>query len=139
MDNIADGYYFMFEIGWFLDLLIPTIVRVKDGSIYFVGSKPCDVKGLRPCCIPAGGVKECKKLSFDDPTLKVFKSIDSLIAINDLDDLEGELKRSIEDEKMKEQYLNSKAKKQRKALIERVVNDYKVISMIDGEYSEKNE
>ena len=139
MDNIADGYYFMFEIGWFLDLLIPTIVRVKDGSIYFVGSKPCDVKGLRPCCIPAGGVKECKKLSFDDPTLKAFKSIDSLIAINDLDDLEGELKRSIEDEKMKEKYLNSKAKKQRKALIERVVNDHEVISMIDEEYSEKNE
>ena len=139
MDKIADGYYFMFEIGWFLDLLIPTIVRVKNGNLYFVGSKPCDVKGLRPCCIPAGGVKECKELSFDDSTLKAFKSIDSLIAINDLDDLEGELKRSIEDEEMKEKYLNSKAKKQRKALIERVVNDYKVISMIDGEYSEKNE
>ena len=138
MDNVADGYYFMFEIGWFLDLLIPTIVRVKDGNLYFVGSKPCDAKGLKPCCIPAGGVKECKKLSFDDPSLKAFKSIDSLIAINDLDDLEGELGKSIEDEEMKEKYLNSKAKKQRKALIERVVNDYEVISMIDGEYSEKN-
>lgn len=139
MDKIADGYYFMFEIGWFIDLLIPTIVRVKGDSLYFVGSKPCDVKGLRPCCIPAGGVKECKKFSFDDSTLKAFKSIDSLIAINDLDDLEGELGKSLENEEMKEKYLNSKAKKQRKALIERVVNDYRVISMIDGEYSEKNE
>jgi len=138
MDNVADGYYFMFEIGWFLDLLIPTIVRVKDGNLYFVRSKPCDAKGLKPCCIPAGGVKECKKLSFDDPSLKAFKSIDSLIAINDLDDLEGELGKILENEEMKEKYLNSKAKKQRKALIERVVNDYEVISMIDGEYSEKN-
>jgi hypothetical protein len=133
MDNIADGHYFMFEIGWFLDLLIPTIVRVKDGNLCFVGSKPCDAKGLRPCCIPAGGVKECKKFSFDDPSLKAFKSIDSLIAINDLDDLEGELGKSLENEEMKEKYLNSKAKKQRKAIVERVVNDYKVLSMLGGE------
>ncbi len=133
MDKITDGYYFMFEIGWFLDLLIPTIVRVKDGNLYFVGSKPCDVKGLRPCCIPAGGVKECKKLSFDDPTLKAFKCIDSLIAINDLDDLERELLRSLENEEVRERYLNSKAKKQRKAIIERVVKDYHVLSMINGE------
>ena len=133
MDKITDGYYFMFEIGWFLDLLIPTIVRVKDGNLYFVGSKPCDAKGLKPCCIPAGGEAECKKLSFDNPSLKAFKSIDSLIAINDLDDLEGELKISIEDEKMKEKYLNSKAKKQRKAIIERVLKDYHVLSMINGE------
>jgi len=133
VDKLADGYYFMFETGWFIDLLIPTIARVKDGNLYFVGSKPCDAKGLKPCCIPAGGEAECKKLSFDNPSLKAFKSIDSLIAINDLDDLEGELKRSMEDEDVREKYLNSKAKKQRKALIERVVNDYRVLSMIDGE------
>ena len=42
MDKIADGYYYMFEIGWFVDLLIPTLVKVKDGNLYLVGSKPCD-------------------------------------------------------------------------------------------------
>ena len=133
MDKIADGYYFMFEIGWFLDLLIPTIVRIKDDSLYFVGSKPCDVKGLRPCCIPAGGEAECKKFLFDDPSLKAFKSIDSLIGINNLDDLKGELEKSLENEEMKEKYLNSKVKRKRKAIIERVVNDYRVLSMIDAE------
>ncbi len=139
MDKIADGYYFMFEIGWFLDLLIPTIVRVKDGSLYLIGSKPCDAKGLKPCCIPAGGVTECKKYSFDDPAIKAFKNIDSLVVINDRDDLEGELGKSLENEEVKEKYLNSKAKKQRKAIIERVVNDYKVLSVMDGECSEKKE
>ncbi|MCK5421828.1 MAG: hypothetical protein KAJ08_06665, partial [Deltaproteobacteria bacterium] len=67
------------------------------------------------------------------PSLKAFKSIDSLIAINDLDNLEGELGKSLENEEMKEKYLNSKAKKQRKAIVERVVNDYKVLSMLGGE------
>ncbi len=49
MTEIKDGYYFMFEIGWFIDLLIPTLVRVKDGEICLVGSKPCDTKGIKPC------------------------------------------------------------------------------------------
>jgi len=133
MDKVRDGYYFMFEIGWFLDLLIPTIVRIKDGNFYLVGSKPYQAKDIKPCCIPAGGVKECKKLSLDDSALKAFKSIDSLVAINDLEDLEEELKRSLENKEMRDKYLNSKAKRQREAMMERIINDYRVLSMIEGE------
>jgi hypothetical protein len=131
MDKVADGYYFMFEIGWFLDLLIPTIVRVKDGSLHLVASKPHEAKGLKPCCIPAGGVKECKQLLLDDPSLKAFKSIDSLVAIQNKGDLEGELEKSLEVEGIREKYLNSTAKQQREAVIERVINDYKVLSEIE--------
>ena len=131
MDKIADGYYFMFEIGWFVDLLIPTLVKVADGNLYLVGSKPCDCKGLKPCCIPPGGEAECKKLSLDDPSLKAFKSIDSLVAINNLDDLEGELDKSIADQTIQENYFNSPAKKQREAMIERVMNDYQILSTIN--------
>jgi hypothetical protein len=127
MEKIADGYYFMFEIGWFVDLLIPTLVKVKDGNLYLVGSKPCDCKNLKPCCIPAGGEAECKKLSLDDPSLKAFKSTDSLVAINDLDNLESELDKSIADQTIQEKYFNSPAKKQREAMIERVMNDYKIL------------
>lgn len=133
MDKIREGYYFMFEIGWFLDLLIPTLVRAKDGNLFFIGSKPHEAKDLKPCCIPAGGVKECKKLSLDDPALKAFKSIDSLMEINDLKDLEGELKKGIENKEMRDRYLNSKAKKRRAAVIERVMSDYQALSMIEGE------
>ena len=122
----------LLEIGWILDLLIPTIVRVKDGNLYLIGSKPHVAKDIKPCCIPAGGVKECKKLSFDDPGLKAFKSIESLIAINDLENLEGELTKNLENKEVREQYLNSTAKKQREAMIERITNDYQVLSMIEG-------
>jgi hypothetical protein len=128
MEKIRDGYYFMFEIGWFIDLLIPTIVRVKGGELYLVGSKPHEAKDLKPCCIPAGGVKECKRLTLDDPSLKAFKSIDSLVAVQNLDDLEGELEKSLKDEEIRERYLNSTAKKQREAVIERVESDYQVLS-----------
>jgi len=131
MEKVSDGYYFMFEIGWFLDLLIPTIVRVKDGSLRLVASKPHEAKDLKPCCIPAGGVKECKKLSLDDPSIKAFKSIDSLVEIQDIENLEGELEKSLKDEETREKYLNSTAKKQREAVIERVINDYKVLSEIE--------
>lgn len=131
MDKIADGYYFMFEIGWFVDLLIPTLVKVKDGNLYLVGSKPCDCKNLKPCCIPAGGEAECKQLSLDDPSLKAFKSIDSLVAINKLDDLERELDKCIVDQTIQERYFNSPAKKQREAMIDRVMNDYQILSAID--------
>ena len=138
MATIEDGYYFMFEIGWFIDLLIPTVVRIKDGNLYYVGSKPCDCKDMRPCCIPAGGETECKRLSFHDPALKAFKIADSLLPIHDMDDVEGELERSLENQKMRDKYLNSPAKKQRKAIIERVMNDYQILSTMDGEYSERN-
>lgn len=131
MDKIRDGYYFMFEIGWFIDLLIPTIVRVKDGNLYLVGSKPYETKDIKPCCIPAGGVKECKKLSLNDPALKAFKSAESLIAINNLEDLEGELNRILENKEMRDRYLNSPAKKKREAIIERITNDYQVLSSIE--------
>jgi hypothetical protein len=133
MDKVADGYYFMFEIGWFLDLLIPSIVRVKDGSLHLIASKPHKAKDLKPCCIPAGGVKECKKLPLDDPSLKAFKSIDSLVAVQNLEDLEGELERCLKDEGNREKYLNSTAKKQREAVIERVESDYQVLSHISVE------
>jgi hypothetical protein len=131
MDKIANGYYFMFEIGWFVDLLIPTLVKVADGKLYLVGSKPCDCKNLKPCCIPAGGEAECKQLSLDDPSLRAFKSIDSLVAINNLDDLEGELDKSIADQTIQKNYFNSPAKKQREAMIERVMNDYQALSTIN--------
>ena len=131
MDTIADGYYFMFEIGWFMDLLIPTLVRVLDGHLYLVGSKPCDCKDVKPCCIPVGGEAECKKLSFDDPSLKAFKSTDSLVAINDLDDLEGALEKSLANKDIQDRFFNSPAKKQREAMIERLLNDYQVLSAIN--------
>lgn len=133
MDKVGSGYYFMFEIGWFLDLLIPTIVRIKDGNLYLIGSKPHQAKDIKPCCIPAGGVKECKKYSFNDPTLKAFKCVESLIVINDLGDLGGELRRSLDNKEVRDKYLNSTAKKQREAMIERIMNDYRVLSMIGGE------
>ena len=130
MKKIADKYYFMFEIGWFIDLLIPTIVRVLDGNLYLIGSKPCDCKDLKPCCIPSGGEAECKKLSLDDPSLKAFKSADSLVAINDLDNLESELEKTLANQDIQNRYFNSPAKKQREAMIERVMNDYQVLSTI---------
>lgn len=132
MAKIVDGYYFMFEIGWFVDLLIPTLVKVADGNLYLVGSKPCDFKDLKPCCIPAGGEAECKKLSLNDPSLTAFKSIDSLVAISDIGDLEGELEKSLTDRSVQDRYLNSPAKKQRKAMIERVMNDYLMLSIMGG-------
>ena len=131
MATVADGYYFMFEIGWFMDLLIPTIVRIKDGNFYLVGSKQSECKDIKPCCIPAGGAQECKKLSPDDPAIKAFKSTDSLLPVDDLDDLESELEKSLENQEMRDKYLNSPAKRQREAIIERIVNDYQVLSMID--------
>ena len=131
MDKIADGYYFMFEIGWFVDLLIPTLVKVKEGNLYLVGSKPCDCKNLKPCRIPAGGEAECKQLSLDDPSLKAFKSIDSLVAINNLDDLEGELDKNLTDKTLQDKYFNSPAKKQRETMIERVMSDYQILSTIN--------
>jgi hypothetical protein len=133
MDKITDGYYFMFEIGWFIDLLIPTLVRVMDGTLYLIGSKPCDCKDLKPCCIPVGGEAECKKLSFDDPSLKAFKSTDSLVAINDLDDLEGALEKNLANKDIQDRFFNSPAKKQREAMIERLMNDYQVLSAINAE------
>ena len=50
--EIKDGYYFMFEIGWFIDLLIPTLVRVKEGVIFLVSSKPVRPRELnRAACL----------------------------------------------------------------------------------------
>ena len=131
MATVADGYYFMFEIGWFMDLLIPTIVRIKDGNFYLVGSKQSECKDMKPCCIPAGGAQECKKLSPDDPAIKAFKSTDSLLPVDDLDNLESELEKSLENQEMRDKYLNSPAKRQREAMIERVMNDYQVLSAIN--------
>ena len=112
MATIADGYYFMFEIGWFIDLLIPTIVRIKDESLYYVGSKPCDCEDVKPCCIPAGGETQCKEVSLNDPSLTAFKCIDSLVAIIDLDDLGGALVKSLADQAIQEKYFNTRSKKQ---------------------------
>ena len=131
MDTIRDGYYFMFEIGWFIDLLIPTIVRVKDGDIYLIGSKPCEVKNLKPCCIPPGGAAEVKKLSADDAAVKAFKTIDSLVPINDLDNLADELKKGLENREIHDKYLNTKARMQREATAERIINDYQVLSVTE--------
>ena len=130
MHSPADGYYFMFEIGWFLDLLIPTLVRIKDGSLYFIGSKPCEARDIKPCCIPCGGAEEVKKFSFDDPSLKVFRSLESLIIIQNREDLEGELQGTLENQKIRDRYLNTKAKIQREATVERITNDYNVLSIL---------
>jgi hypothetical protein len=118
----------MFEIGWFLDLLIPTLVRVKDGSLYLVGSKPCNVKDLKPCCIPCGGADECKKLSRDDASLKAFKSLESFVVIEDINNLELELRKSLENNQIRERYFNTKGKLQKETTIVRVMSDYKVLS-----------
>jgi len=120
----------MFEIGWFLDLLIPTLVRVKDGSLYLVGSKPCNVKDLKPCCIPCGGAEESKKFSFDDPSIKSFRCLESLTAIQNPEDLEGELQKGLANSEIRDRYFNTKGKVQKEATIERIVNDYKVLSAI---------
>ena len=130
MDRPSDSYYFMFEIGWFLDLLIPTLVLVKDGSLYLVGSKACNVKDLKPCYIPCGGAEETKKLSFVDPSLRAFKSLESLVAIEDTRNLEMELQKSLENKEIRDRYFNTKGKVQKEATIERIVNDYKVLSAI---------
>jgi hypothetical protein len=130
MDSPADGYYLMFEIGWFLDLLIPTLVRVKEGSLYLVGSKPCNAKDLKPCCIPCGGAEECKKLSFDDVVLKAFRSVDSLIAVHAKDDLAEELQSALDDREIRERYFNTKGKQQKEATLERIKNDYQVLAKI---------
>ncbi len=130
MSELKDAYYFMFEIGWFLDLLLPTLVRVKNGSLYLVGSKPCNVKDLKPCCIPCGGAEECKKLSFDDPSLKAFKSLESLVAIEDTRNLEMELQKSLENKEIRERYFNTKGKLQKETTIERIRNDYQVLTIL---------
>jgi hypothetical protein len=130
MSELKDAYYFMFEIGWFLDLLIPTLVRVKDGSLYLVGSKPCNIKDLKPCCIPCGGAEESKKLALDDPSLKAFKSLDSLIAVENTANLEIELQKSLENKEIRDRYLNTKGKLQKETTIERIINDYQVLTKI---------
>ena len=131
MNAIADGYYFMFEIGWFLDLLIPTLVRVKGGKLYLVGSKPCDHKDMKPCCIPAGGATECKGLSLDDPSLRVFRSTDSLVPLNNPEAIDQELARNLEKQEIKDRYFNTRAKKQREATVVRLMNDYRVLSNLE--------
>jgi hypothetical protein len=130
MDKPVDGFYFMFEIGWFLDLLIPTLVRVKDGSLYLVGSKPCEIKDLKPCCIPCGGAEECKKFSLDDPSFKAFKSLASLVAVENTEDLESGLNSSLSNQDIRERYFNTKGKLQKEATLERIKSDYLVLSKI---------
>jgi hypothetical protein len=130
MPEISDGYYFMFEIGWFLDLLIPTLVRVKDGSLYLVGSKHCEIKDLKPCCIPCGGAEECKKLSFDDAALKAFKSADSLRPVHSADNMAEELQRALDDKDIRARYFNTKGKQMKETILERIANDYQVLEKI---------
>ncbi len=130
MDKPVDGFYFMFEIGWFLDLLIPTLVRVKEGSLYLVGSKPCNIKDLKPCCIPCGGEEECKKLSLDDPSLKAFRSLASLIVVENTEDLESGLNRSLKSQDISARYFNTKGKVRKEATLKRIVSDYQVLLKI---------
>jgi len=130
--TIGDGYYFMFEIGWFIDLLIPTLVRVRGGRLYLVGSKPSAQKDLKPCCIPAGGTAECKALALEDPSLKAFKSTESLVLLSDPGALEQELELHLERQDIQDRYFNSTAKKQREATVERLMNDYRVLSKLEA-------
>jgi hypothetical protein len=131
MSTVADGYYFMFEIGWFLDLLIPTLVRIRDGKLYLVGSKPSAQKDLKPCCIPAGGTAECKELALDDETLRAFRSLESLVPLNDPGALERELELNLAMQDMRDRYFNTTAKKQREATVERLTNDYGILSKLE--------
>ena len=128
MAEIKDGYYFMFEIGWLIDLLIPTLVRVKDGVILLVSSKPCDTKGIKPCCMPSGGELEVKKLFPDDSVIKAFKSTDSMMQVSDCNNLEAELESKLANKEVRDKYYNTKAKLSRETLIDRVQNDYRVLS-----------
>lgn len=128
MTEIKDGYYFMFEIGWFIDLLIPTLVRVKEDVIFLVSSKPCETKGIKPCCMPCGDDLEVKKLLMDDPVIKAFKSISSFISIDDCNNLDGELEINLSKTEIRDKYFNSAAKMSRETLIDRVQNDYTVLS-----------
>ena len=130
MKKIQDGFYFMHEIGWFIDLLIPTCVRVKESSIYLVGSKTSNCKNLKPCCIPCGGSAEVKTLSLDDPSVRAFKTTDSLVPIRNVDDLAEELQICLENKEFRDKYLNTKAKLQREATVERILSDYRVLSEI---------
>jgi len=131
MGTIADGYYFMFEIGWFIDLLIPTLVRVRGGRLYLVGSKPSASKDLKPCCVPAGGTAECKALALDDPSLKAFRSTESLVAIKDPGAIERELELHLVREEIQQKFYNSKAKKGREATLARLMSDYEVLSKLE--------
>jgi hypothetical protein len=130
LNKIQDGFYFMLEIGWFIDLLIPTCVRVKECSIYLVGSKTSNCKNLKPCCIPCGGSAEVKTLSLDDPSVRAFKTTDSLVPIRNVDDLAEELQICLENKELRDKYLNTKAKLQREATVERILSDYRVLSEI---------
>jgi len=130
MGTIADGYYFMFEIGWFLDLLIPTLVRVRDGKLYLIGSKASEHKDMKPCCIPAGGAAECKELALDDPALRAFRSTESLVSLNDPGTIERELELNLERQEIQQKFFNSKVKKQREATIARLMSDYEVLSKL---------
>lgn len=131
MGLIADGYYFMFEIGWFLDLLIPTLVRVRNGRLYLVGSKPSASKDLKPCCVPAGGAAECRELALDDPSLKAFRSMESLVPLKDPGSIARELELHLDNPSIQEKYFNSKAKRQREATVTRLTSDYEVLSRLD--------
>lgn len=126
-----DGYYFMFEIGFFMDLLIPTIVRIHNGALYLVGSKACQEKNLKPCCMPLGGAEEVKKYAFDDTMIKAFRIADSLVAVTNTDDLEGELARNLDSKALQDAYFNTRAKKMREATGERIINDYKVLARME--------
>jgi hypothetical protein len=128
MAEIKDGYYFMFEIGWFIDLLIPTLVCVKGGIICLVGSKPFDTKGIKPCCLPCGDELEVKKLSMDDSVIKGFKCTNFLIPIDDCNNLNVELEKNLSKNKIRDKYFNIAAKMSFETLVDRVQNDYNVLS-----------
>ena len=132
MTRTADGYYFMFEIGWFIDLLIPTMVRVKNGTIFLVGSTAAACKNLKPCCMPCGGATEVKQLNPDDPAVKAFKTVDSLIPVQNPANLEAELEKVLSDPELRTKYLHARARMQREATPERVQNDYEVLCGLDG-------
>ncbi len=132
MARIEDGYYFMFEIGWFIDLIIPTIVRVQESTIFVVGSKAAECKNLKPCCIPCGGATEVKQLSPDDPSVKAFKTVDSLVPVQNPNNLAAELEKVLADTELRDTYLNTRSRMQREATIERIQNDYQVLCGVEG-------
>jgi hypothetical protein len=120
----------MFETGWFMDLLIPTNVRIKNGKIFFVGCKATDNKNCKPYCMPCGGVEAVQKLSHDDATVKAFGMLESLVPLNDSMNVKQELDKHLGNNKIKEKYFNTRGKKQHRATLTRVTTDLQTLSDI---------
>ena len=67
-------------------------------------------------------------VTMDDPVIKGFKCIYSLIPIDDCNNLNVELEKNLSKNEIRDKYFNSAAKMSRETLVNRVQNDYNVLS-----------